>query len=308
MKNKWIIITETLTIAFLLSSAATGQIHLGLKLGGARSWVQTSDVRTDNDLFIRWALAENQGSFETLDDRGTGYSGEIYTTFSNKFGIGLEFEYFWLGFKNNRIDGGGLPYLYTGQYCITSHTVTVTPIFLNGYLILPLFKKLTISSFIGIGRMICDYDAAYDGMGTFTEVPPNSSKEQLVTHRIRIGRLGAEDSKVGFKAGFSFDVSVVPGFQLFVECQYRYAKLSDWEGTSTVTKYWEGRFDYQYKLSGTLWYLERDEQAGDPPGPLQWPVLRLSESRPMVNYLKARQAEIDLSGFSIGAGVKFAIF
>ncbi len=308
MKKRCIIFAAILTSAFLLSSAATGQIHLGLELGGARTWVQTSDIRTDNDLFIRWATAEHQGGFETLDDRGTGYSGEILATFTDRFGVGLEFEYFWFGFKNKRADWGWSPYLYTGQYYVTSHTVIATPIFLNGYFTFPLFKKATISSFIGMGRLFCDYDAAYDWMGTFTEIPPNSSKEQLVTHRIRIGRLAAEDSKVGFKAGFSFDLSIVPGFQLFVECQYRYAKLADWKGTSTVTKYWEGKFDYQYKLSGKLWYLERDENAGDPPYPLQSPVLRISEQMPSVNYLKARQAEIDLSGFSVGVGMKFRLF
>lgn len=308
--NKRLFVFAAAAVVFLLSSAARGQIHIDLKLGGALTRIPESDIRNENYLYVQWNGAISM--LEKIGDRANVYSGELVTTFSEKFGVGLGFESFSTGFEDKQKDYGPSQEYYIGQYSLQNQKLATTSIMLNGYFIFPLFEQVTISSFAGVGRYSSNYEARRDDYGSYTDNNPQLfNQEYVVTDKVYVSKLEVDDAKLGFQGGFGVDVKIYSRFNLFFECKYRSVSLSDWEGSSNFERYSYNQLQNKYKQTGKLWILEADENAAVPSyleSSIISPMLTVSDGNPNEEYYKSRKAEIDLSGFSFGVGVKINLF
>lgn len=308
--RKRCVVFAAAAVVFLLSNAAFGQIHMDFKISGAFTRIPESDIRNDNNLFVQCNGAISM--LEKIGDRANVYSGELVTRLSDKFGVGLGFESFSIGFEDKREDYGPSQEYYIGQYSLQNQKLATTSIFLNGYLIFPLFERMTISSFAGVGWYSGNYEANRDDYGSYTEVDPQYFYEEYIaTDHISESRLKVDDAGFGFQGGFGVDVKVFSRLNLFFECKYRSVSLSDWEGSSNFESYSFDQLQYWYKQKGSLWILESDENATIPSyleNSIISPLLTVSDGNPVKEYYKSRKAEIDLSGFSFGAGVKISLF
>jgi hypothetical protein len=92
----------------------------------------------------------------------------------------------------------------------------------------------------------------------------------------------------GFHGGIGFEFNLSSDIAFFLEGTARYVKIKGFEGTETGR---EGPDTWQSE--GTLYYVEGTE----------FPSLLLRESMP-TGYRVAREAEVDLSGLAVIAGIK----
>jgi hypothetical protein len=118
---------------------------------------------------------------------------------------------------------------------------------------------------------------------------------------------------IGYHAGAGLDIKFSPNMSLVIEGNYRYAKLSDWEGNATddYDSYeiygYSGSFieesrTVNEKFEGKLWYYE----SADSFSGITMAQIDLFEEKPTADdsTRNIRPAEINLNGFSVRAGIK----
>jgi hypothetical protein len=109
----------------------------------------------------------------------------------------------------------------------------------------------------------------------------------------------ASKGTIGFQGGLGIDFHLTSHLALVFEGFGRYAKLKGLSGDWTL----EGKdTSGSYRESGerALWYFELSSETG------KYPMVGLYEERPeSSSFLNVHEAAINLSGFSVRAGVKF---
>jgi opacity protein-like surface antigen len=124
----------------------------------------------------------------------------------------------------------------------------------------------------------------------------------------------AKCNTIGYHGGAGLDIKFSPNMSLFIQGNYRYVNLDEWEG--------DAEFDMSYfeeygwsdlgiteesdfasgSITGKLWYYESIDDIQD----IWLPTIMMAEEEPTVDdYTRnIRPAEILLNGFSIIAGIK----
>lgn len=103
---------------------------------------------------------------------------------------------------------------------------------------------------------------------------------------------------LGFHGGIGLELNVHRRAVFFIESQGRYAKISNFKGTSTTIEWgellYQGRRDFTTTVEeGSLYYIEDKTYSG----------LVISKDTPS-DYNSVRKAAFDFSGFSIQVGLK----
>lgn len=197
------------------------------------------------------------------------------------------------------------------------HKLTVIPLTFSIYLYVPMGNMADFFITGGAGYYLGKLDATqiYENDYDYQEDYYDSSDTYLFSYLDRFTYEGtkiyeATANTIGYHAGAGLDIKFSPNMSLVIEGNYRYVKLSDWEGNATDDyDYYEiygysgsitensGTVNEEFK--GNLWYYESNL------GGLLMAQIDLFKDEPDPDdFSNIRPAEIDLSGFSVRAGIK----
>lgn len=197
------------------------------------------------------------------------------------------------------------------------HKLTVIPLTFSIYLYVPMGNMADFFITGGAGYYLGKLDATqiYENDYDYQADYYDSSDTYLFSYLDRFTLEGtkiyeATSNAIGYHAGAGLDIKFSPNMSLVIEGNYRSVKLSDWEGNATDNwNYYEkygfsGSFTensgtVNEEFEGKLWYYESDL------GGILMAQIDLFKDEPDPDdYSNTRLAEINLSGFSVIAGIK----
>jgi len=263
--------------------------------------------------------------------------GEILFNLSPSFSIGLGVEY--LTKKNKgalTFSNEDMGTVYEAGYFYDAffeendnwepeHKLTAIPVSLNAYLFIPVASQAELFITGGVSYYFgkLEYNEAYqydldlqadyyldDGTYLYTLEYDNYSEEGTIIYE-------AESKKIGFQAGIGFDVMLHSNISLVVEGNYRYVNFNDWNGNGEEEWSWNEQWKWSDEVdihfdndSGSeswnqkIWYWEFDDSDTEK----QYKRIFLLDEKPVANteIKNVRQAEINLNGFSLRAGIKIS--
>ena len=262
-------------------------IGLSLKLTGGMTYFSGGDVgvgtRGMYDQNSDFLLS--QGFFLEVDPWsfhiGSELTGDLIIDITSKLGIGF-------GSGNIHANNTSILTFYKealiyDRYQITSISgINVIPIRVGLFFSIPIHRLFNISLNGGTGIYFAKYN--YSLGSTWENIND-------------IGHV-AKATGLGFHGGIGLELNLHRRAVFFIECQGRYAKISNFKGTESITEWGEliyaGRRGFITTFEeGSLYYLEDKT----------YPGLVISKDIP-TGFNSVEKAVFDFSGFSIRAGIK----
>jgi len=270
-----------LVLAGLLLITGVAFSQISLKLTGGMAYISGNDLNKGIQGFNDWVTAETTdptGKFEKLN-MGMNFAGEAIYNLTSNAGIGVGIGYFQMSKDNSvtYLQGGGVPSTDTFK-----PTINVMPITLNFYYYIPTGSSMSVYLKAGAGYYMTKFDAEYSfswplGHGTDT--------------------LKVSKGAIGFQGGFGIEIPVSGQASFVVEAGARYAKVS--ELTGDWTSKGNGFFGpWDKSGTGSLWFGDYSSIGGN-----TYPRVAINNDSPL--WLdNVKKASLDLTGFSIKAGIK----
>jgi opacity protein-like surface antigen len=281
---------KVLLFALALSLAAVPGFsqRFAFKLGSGMSWADGGDLTKG----IEGQAALMRQDYGLADSflapkNGVHLAGELLFYPWKVLGIGIGVGHFKLSksssaaFDNN--------YLSTTE-AITP-AVTVIPITLNLHLLLPLSARLKFDLAAGGGVYLTTLDWSFQADYRLLGL---SGYDQY-TYK-------AKKSGWGFQAGAGLEYQILPHLALFADGLYRIVKIEPLKGTYTN----KGGGDFgDYSSTGTdasFWFFERLSKG------TYFPQVAFQVDEPAVTHWtqNARLGSLDLNGFTVSMGLKYA--
>ena len=267
------------------------QTSFGLRITGGGSLLMRNDLNDHlqglNDLMNEVSFWTVESEFEMLK-MGMDFSGEILISFMPNFSLGIGAGYISAG-KETKAQ---LDYQPFYKEDITMHPrFSAIPITLSFYYGLPLGSSMQVVLNAGAGYYLgtVNYDELYEISGS------GSSQEHTESW-------SAKSNSFGFHGGIDLEFSIAPNLALVVGAKGRYAKLTNLTGDLEWETYlsWAGT-DSGTEEDQTLWFGNyRDWLTGT-----EHPQVYLSDQKPAgPEWSEVREAEVNLSGIVIQAGIK----
>jgi hypothetical protein len=272
-------------------SPAAKTSKLSVKLYGGYSHVLAGDVNDGSDFYFEVLEAYSAEGFGTFTGSykpvhgGYNFGGDIIYQLSPKLGLGLGVGYMRNSSSSQAIwipeGSGGEP---GPEVTLTAApTLTAMPIRLGVFFTTPLSKVLNLTA---------DAGAAYYAGLKLDATQRMEKSDQWQEMRVE----GSERSglDIGFQGSLGLEYMLSPKLGLFVEAAGRYAKFKNFELVTGTNEYSSGE---PYTTEGKL-YIETDtlgtyEITG-------FTIVPTGEVADPEYY----EPKIDLSGFSLQAGIK----
>ncbi len=327
---------------FLSEWKAKGRISLSIS--GGTSLINGGDlngtIRGYNEFIRDWN--DHYQTDYSIDWKEFGWiqnlKAEVLLNLSNSFSLGLGVEYLTRTQKgtmtlNDAYSGTVDEDLYYYNYSLEDNfsswpqpKLIVIPVTCDLYFFIPAGKKAEVFVKAGVGyywstlkyseSYLQDfkYQADYYGIDdTFWySWIDNYTEDGTRTYE-------AKCKELGYQAGIGLDIKVSSLVSLVVEANYRYVNLKDWSGNGSESLSWteeSGRSDLGTTTTsgnesdswdGKIWYYE----LYIPDLNKQYKHIFLPKEAPKEGELmqgaeikNVRQAEINLNGFSLRAGIK----
>jgi hypothetical protein len=274
-------------IALAASAPAFSQ-QISFKLMGGWTFIQGDDYRTaapGQMAFLRAASSSVAGDYRTLTN-GANYQGEIITHWGRHLAVGFGGGYYQIERSDTvTVQGTGTSGAFT-QVTNLQPQISAIPFFLNIYYKMGLGSKAGVSLFAGpvfqIAQFVLERNAA-NTVDPLTEV--ETSKAAVPTF--------------GGQAGISLHMSLGKSLSLIVDGLYRYEKaynfVGNWTYFSTASTGTTSGTSSEYYL----WFYNRTADKA-------YPMAGFFDKNGPVgsDISNVRKAEINLSGFTIVAGLK----
>ena len=210
---------------------------------------------------------------------GAEISGDIVFNFNPKFGIGIGSGYI------NATSQSVLTYRTAESLLFQMKSqpeIRVTPLRVGMFFSIPLLRVFTVTINAGPELYFAQYRFTMGSEGDeIATVYHNASAKRL-----------------GFQGGLGIEINLNQRAIFLIECHGRYAKINNFQGKATIND-WELMINNMISDNitteeGTLYFLKRQTHPG----------LVISQEKP-VGYENIRTAVLDLSGFTLRAGLKF---
>lgn len=284
MKRKLFILL-TLVLTFISLSGIGQAQGVSLKATAAYGTMEIGDYNT---------LLDGAHNIFTLVSAQTGYSVEGFTEKST-YGFDFESEliinfsrFFGIGFGGGYINRYGSNDTWLeGPFALASyhfsHEITAIPAKASAYIFLPVSSYLNIYLSGGVGYYLgkTNYDYTLEVYDPVTGMRTDGFGE-------------AECKDFGYHGGIGIQFSVIPNVSFFIEDYGRFCKLKNWEGDESLII----DPDNPINRSGTMWFFDETIQNLG-----SRPFVSIGEQPSGPYYQNVRKFEVDLSGYSIHAGI-----
>lgn len=254
-------------------------IGLSVKLSGGLGYFVTGDIeKGTRGLFDSTADFLSSAGY-TLESRtatfhkAKEFAGDIIFNITPRVGIGIGVGSIYASVTNILTASGGD--LWMQQYA-SSPTITAVPIRLGLFFTLPIHRLFSVTFNGGAAHYWTKYSYA---------LATDWLDWESIFH-------SAKAKSFGFHGGIGLEINLNKRATFFIEGQGRYAKISNFKGTTQLRK-WE-IYDYSFSIEeGTLYYLEDENH----------PYLAIFKEEPS-GYKTVRKATFDFSGFSLRVGLR----
>jgi hypothetical protein len=314
--------------------------RISFYIGGGASYINGGDlngmIKGYNEFIRDWN--DYYQTDYSIDWKEFGWiqnlKAEVLLNLSNSFSLGLGVEYLAKTQKGsmtlNDADSGTFndtSYYYNysledNYSSLPQPKLIVIPVTCDLYFFIPAGKKAEVFLKAGVGyywstlkyneasvrdyKYQADYYDKEDDTFLYSWID-NYSDNDTRTYE-------AKCKELGYQAGIGLDIKLSSLFSLVVEGNYRYINLKDWSGNGSESLSWteeSGRSDLGTNTTGAnesdswggkIWYYELYDSGLNK----QYKRIFLHEEAPEANeWIKnVRQAEINLNGFSLRAGIK----
>ena len=274
-------------LVFLLPvRGRTADWKWSLKLSGGWAYLAGGDLNQGlqglND-FSKDEYLNVSGYYKKLHE-GFDFQGELILNLTPRLGIALGSGYFQASKKSSV----NYDFWIISAKDTIHPKVSVIPITLGVYYNLPLFRLFSLNLNAGLGyywgELKWEDQYVFEAQG-FSDRGTE--------------RWNASKGTIGFQGGLGIDFHLTSHLALALEGFGRYAELKGLSGDWTL----EGKDSsgsYSERGKRTLWYFELSSETR------KYPMVGLYEERPeSSSFLNVREAAINLSGFSVRAGIKF---
>lgn len=261
-------------------------IGLSVKLTGGLNYFSGGDIDEGTRGLYDLAADYISSIGYTMERRtkpfhnGYGIMGDIIFNFSPKIGIGIGLGYIFATEESLLIFSKGDPSY--SRNLESRPTISIVPIRLGLFFTLPLHRLFNVSFNGGTALYLTEYS-----YGMHHKI----DDMEIIYHK-------ANAKALGLHGGIGFEIILSPRAVFFIEGQGRYAKITNFKGTTILRKdtYFRGSVSIKTivsKKEGTLYYLEGNK----------YPSLAILEGEPS-GYKTVRKAAFDFSGFTFQAGLR----
>jgi hypothetical protein len=278
-----------LSLSVLLAAAALAYPqNVVFKLNGGFSWLNGSDLNAGlagETEAVKAAAQTAAGGFEALNN-GLGGQLEIITLINARLGVGLVGGYYRVSrvsqISSHGLAGDGTPYDATAGY---NTRVSILPFGINIHYMVPLGARVTLDAYAGPVFSIVQFNAANPSTTTIAHV------NQLITFT-------ASRTALGGQVGFGLAYRLLPGLSLIADGFYRIQKVGNLQGNWAQS----GTSDAgDLAGSSSTYYLWTYQNSG-----IQRIGFFDSNGPSGAAITGAREAEINLSGLALAAGIRFS--
>lgn len=305
MNKKWLYVTVSALLFWLIPRPTLAAAKISLKLQGGLSYLQAGDVNAGTQAFFDWGKVYFapppggliQGGYTAIH-WGYEFGGDIIFELNPNIGVGIGAGY--LECSRNLqghprmmqiIDTpGGDPTLIKSFDAGTK--LSAIPLRLSLFLTLPLSGKLNFIANAGASYYL---EARYHGFWFVDERWSPGFEPPFQTLSTTAEK---EKSPFGFQGGIGIEYKAFAKTTLFVEAQGRSARFHGLEGTSTSVPGPNGGVLPSFSETGKLYY---ESVLLIPNAPR---LILVQSAPPAGPGGQPREAVIDFSGVSLQAGVR----
>ncbi len=315
-----------LSLGIIFVCPVFSQSKFSIRLTGGVSFINGGDLNRDIREFHKWISNLNgvPGYSASLDLNEMNYvfnfGGEFVYQFNNNFGVGIGTEYlaktvegpakivysdsteYWWGTAFNTYD----------EVNTHSYTLKAIPILLNLYCFIPWGEKKSIFLNFGTGYYFGSFKHKSDFNGT-SEYREESWYYWDYLYNYSYTGVNEDTTNAttfGFHGGIGIDYNLTSHIGIIIEARGRIVNFKDWEGDQLYEQNWE-EFEWletqerifydlgsdQEKETGKLWLISFNDKTTDS----DYEQIYLSDEEPEISL---RQAEINLNGITLRAGIK----
>ena len=288
---------------------------LSIKLTGGLRYINVGDINNHIESFDNYMSSYlsfyEGGKMGKINNYGPDLEGELRLDISSKFAVGVGIGYISGKNESDFQTVGVFPFpiglIYIpeiGQpgdlfeFVVESKVETI-PIKLGIYYTIPLGSRINIFLKSGL-----DYYFSKCFIYKYNEII-SLDRTVLITEFYEISnKYDMRGNGLGFNGGLGFEYKISNFLALVLEIQKRYARMKNLKGkwiySNTLTL-------EQGEDEGILYIAKKnmeDEGFSD-----HYPVLVVSPSKPRgAKIINTREATLDLSGFSLRAGIRIKLF
>jgi hypothetical protein len=274
---------------FLVATALAYPQLVTFKLTGGLAWINGDDYNrgvVGENKYIRGMAETTSGAFKELN-KGMNFAGEIIVHMNSHLGIGFGGGYYRLSNESTVRSQGVLsdiPFDSTSTY---KPSLSAIPLFVNFHYMGRLVSRLGFDIYAGPLFQVVQF--SFENPSTTTVL----STSQTLTYTASVTTLGAQ-------AGFGLNFEIFPGIALTAEGCYRYGKVSDLKGNWAVIGTSESGPFNNSSAEYYLWVYD------DTSGGTYTRIGFFDINGPAGDSVSSmRKADINLSGFTATAGLRF---
>jgi len=276
-------------LAFVLVAATLAYPQkVSFKLTGGLAWINGDDYNkgiAGENRYLRDTSVSMSGTYKTLSD-GLKFQVEVINYVSPSFAIGFGGGYFRMS-TASKVTSRGLQedILFDNESTFTTK-VSVIPFFLNIHYLTRLGRHWKLDVFAGPVFDIVQFNFENPS------ATPTFSTTEKVTFTASIPALGLQGG-----VGLNYEIS--PAITLILDGFYRYGKVSNILGNWADSVSSPSGTTINSSAEYYLWYYENGS----------YPQIAFHDSQGPggASVTGVRKADINISGLSVVAGVKFSI-
>ena len=284
---------------------------LSIKLTGGLRYINVGDINNhiesfDNYMSSHLSLYEG-GKMGKINNYGPDLEGELRLDISSKFAVGVGIGYISGKNESDFQTVGfwpfGMIYAYSPpadlfEFVVESKLETI-PIKLGIYYTIPLGSRINIFLKSGL-----DYYFSKCFIYKYNEII-SLDRAVLIPEFYEISnKYDMRGNGLGFNGGLGFEYKISNVLAIVLEIQRRYAKIKNLKGKWIYSN----TFTLEQGEDEGILYIGKknmeDEGFSD-----NYPDLVVSPSKPSgAKILNAKEATLDLSGFSLRVGIRIKLF
>ena len=285
---------------------------LSIKLTGGLRYINVGDINNHIESFDNYMSSflsfYEGGKMGKINNYGPDLEGELRLDISSKFAVGVGIGYISGKNESNFQTAGDFAPIYQiyivppidlFEFVVESKIETI-PIKLGIYYTIPLGSRINIFLKSGL-----DYYFSKCFIYKYNEIISIDGTVYPVEFYEISNKYDMRGNGLGFNGGLGFEYKISNFLALVLEIQRRYAKIKKLKGKWIYSN----TFTLEQGENEGILYIARKDMEDEGFSDIFYPDLVVSPSKPSgAKILNAREATLDLSGFSLKVGIRIKLF